>query len=216
MGTEIQPMHDKSGLCPCCSSRSLKKRSKGNECKSCWNWYHLKCGKESDDLIASVIDLIWYCESCCRAKNNKKDTPQVKIFLRYVDDIVRTNKGEPICVLDAANYLNPKLQFTLEETSSEGNLPYLGLNTKALQDIAITCNWCENQQLLGQYWVLEAACHISKSAVLSKALFIELLIGSNLIRLWTRIGCSGWQISTLIIGGRRNLQNHWVQGQAPG
>ena len=62
---------------------------------------------------------------------------------------MRTVKGEPICVLDAANYLNRKLQFTLEETSSEGKLPYLGLNTKVLQDIAITCNWCEKPTTTG-------------------------------------------------------------------
>ena len=48
-----------------------------------------------------------------RAKNKEKDTPQVKLFVRYVDDIVRTVRGEPSSVLDAASSLHPNLQFTL-------------------------------------------------------------------------------------------------------
>ena len=52
----------------------------------------------------------------------------MKWFLRYVDDIVRKIRGEPSCLLDAANSFNSNLQFTLEETSSEGNLPFLDLN----------------------------------------------------------------------------------------
>ena len=51
----------------------------------------------------------------------------MKLFLRYVDDIVRTVRGKPSCLLDAANSLHPNLQFTLEETDSEGNLPFLDL-----------------------------------------------------------------------------------------
>ena len=39
----------KNGLCPCCS-RKVTYRSKGVECESCRNWYHLKCGKISDDV----------------------------------------------------------------------------------------------------------------------------------------------------------------------
>ena len=37
-----------------------------------------------------------------------------KLFLRYVDDIVRTVKGDPSVVLHVANKLQPKLKFTLE------------------------------------------------------------------------------------------------------
>ena len=75
-------------------------------------------------MYASITEIVWYCESCWRAKNKEKETPQVKLFLRYVDDIVRTVSY----VLDAANSLHPNLQFTLEETNSEGNLPFLDLN----------------------------------------------------------------------------------------
>ena len=81
VGTEIQQINDKNGLCPCCS-REVTYRSKGVECESWRNWYNLKWGKISDDAYASITEIVWYCENCCRAKNKKKDTPQVKLFLR--------------------------------------------------------------------------------------------------------------------------------------
>ena len=49
---------------------------------------------------------------------------QVQLFLRYVDGIVRTVR----VVLDAANSLHPNLQFILEETNTEVNIPFLDLN----------------------------------------------------------------------------------------
>ena len=70
-----------------------------------------------------------------------KDTRQVKFFLRYVDDVVRTVRGEPTCFLDATNSLHPNLQFTLEETTSEGNLPFLDLNIYVSQFRGVNCNW---------------------------------------------------------------------------
>ena len=51
-------------------------------------------------------------------------------FLRYLDDIVRTVKGDPWVVLEAANKLHPNLQFTIEEIDSNGNLSFLHLNVK--------------------------------------------------------------------------------------
>ena len=65
----------------------------------------------------------------------------MKLFLRYVDDIVRTVRGEPSCLLDAANSLHPNLQFTLEKTNSEGSLPFLDLNMNLLQGRRVTCCW---------------------------------------------------------------------------
>ena len=105
--TEIQQINDTNGLCPCCS-RKVTYRSKGVEYESCRNWYHLKCGKLSDDVYASTTEIVWLCESCCRVKNKEKDTSQVKLFLRYLDDILRTIRGEPSCLLDAANPFSSK------------------------------------------------------------------------------------------------------------
>ena len=45
------------------------------------------------------------------------------------------------CLLDAANSLHPNLQFTLEKTNSEGNLPFLDLNINVSQDRRVTCSW---------------------------------------------------------------------------
>ena len=52
----------------------------------------------------------------------------VKVFLKYVDDIVRTVKGDPGVVLEAANKLHPNMQFTIEELDSNGNFSFLDLN----------------------------------------------------------------------------------------
>ena len=41
VGTEIQPINDKNGLCPCCRKK-VTYRSKGLNCECCRNWYHLK------------------------------------------------------------------------------------------------------------------------------------------------------------------------------
>ena len=45
-----------------------------------------------------------------------------------MDDIVRTVKGEPGVVLEAANKLHPNLQLTKEELNSNGDLAFLDLN----------------------------------------------------------------------------------------
>ena len=50
-----------------------------------------------------------------------------------MDNIVRTVRGEPSCLLDDANSLHPNLQFTLEETNSQGNLPFVDLNINVSQ-----------------------------------------------------------------------------------
>ena len=65
-----------------------------------------------------------------------------------MDDIVRTVRVEPSCVLDAANSLHLYLQFTLEEAISEGNLPFRDLKINVSQDRGVTCNW---YQKLGLY-----------------------------------------------------------------
>ena len=69
------------------------------------------------------------------------DTPHLKLVLGYVDDIVKTVKGEPCCVLDAANSLLSNLQFNLEETISEGNSAFLDLNINVSQDRVVTFTW---------------------------------------------------------------------------
>ena len=64
-----------------------------------------------------------------------------KVFLRYVDDMVRTVKGDPWVVLEAANKLHPNLQFTIEELDKNGNLAFLDLNINVDSGKKVTCGW---------------------------------------------------------------------------
>ena len=66
-----------------------------------------------------------------------------------MDESVRTVRGETSCVLDAANYLHPNLQFTLENTYSEGILPCLELNINVSQDSGVTRNWYQKPTYTG-------------------------------------------------------------------
>ena len=65
----------------------------------------------------------------------------VKVFLRYVDDIVRTVKGDPGLVLEAANKLHPNLRFTIDELDSNGNLAFLDSNVNVDSGKKVTCGW---------------------------------------------------------------------------
>ena len=63
-----------------------------------------------------------------------------KVFLRYVDDIVRTVKGNPGLVLEAAYKLHPNLQFTIEDFDSNGNLAFLDLHACHLSELPLLLN----------------------------------------------------------------------------
>ena len=65
----------------------------------------------------------------------------VKTFVRFVDDIVRTVKGDPGVVLAAANKLQPNLQFTLKELDINGNLDFLDLNVNVDSAKKVTRGW---------------------------------------------------------------------------
>ena len=65
----------------------------------------------------------------------------VKVFLRYVDDILRMVKGDPGVVLEAANKLHPNLQFTIEELDSNGYLAFLDLNINVDSAEKVKCVW---------------------------------------------------------------------------
>ena len=88
---------------------------------------------KSDDAGASITEILWFCENCCLAKKYEKDTPQVKLFLVYVDDIEETlNVSQLVCSMPQSS-LHPKLQFKLKETNSEGSLLFLELNINMSQ-----------------------------------------------------------------------------------
>ena len=65
-----------------------------------------------------------------RDKRENKSEQQVKLFLRYNDDIVRTVKCDPEKVLRATNLLHPVLQFTKETPNTNGKLAFLDLQIR--------------------------------------------------------------------------------------
>ena len=97
-------------------------RTRGVECEACLNWYHLGCGNIAESEYADIAETVWYCMTCKKQQEADRTEIGVKVFLRYVDDILRTVKFDPEVVLEAANKLHPNLQFTIEELDSNGNL----------------------------------------------------------------------------------------------
>ena len=68
--------------------------------------------------------------SFCR-QNDQTDinhSSETKVFLRHVDDIVRTVRGDTKELLDAVNNLHPNLQFTLETTDDKNSLQFLDMS----------------------------------------------------------------------------------------
>ena len=108
-------------------NKKVTYRSKGVECECCLNWYHVKCGDISDDEYRNINETVWYCRKCIAIREKNKSGQQSKLFLRYVDDIVRTVKGDPEKLLRAANLLHPNLQFTIETPNTNGVLAFLDL-----------------------------------------------------------------------------------------
>ena len=90
------------------------------ECECCLAWYHVKCGDISDDEYRNISETVWYCRKCIAIREKNKSVQQTKLILPYVDDIVRTEKGDPEKVLWAANLLHSNLQFTIKTPNTNG------------------------------------------------------------------------------------------------
>ena len=81
--------------------------------------------------------------SFCR-ENDQTDInhpSETKVFLRYVDDIQRTVRGDTKGLLDAVNNLHPNLQFTLETTDDKNSLPFLDMSINVHTEGNIFCTW---------------------------------------------------------------------------
>ena len=81
--------------------------------------------------------------TCEKQQEVDRTVNGVKYFLRYVDDIVRTVKGDPGVVLEAANKSHPNVQFTIEELDSNDILAFLDLNVNAVSGKKVLCGWCQ-------------------------------------------------------------------------
>ena len=84
-------------------------------------------------------EFVWTC-SYCAEKGRKEDKLELKIFKRYVDDIV----WNPLDYLEYGNSLHNNLQFTLETPSGSGDLAFLDLNINLNEDRKISCHWYQN------------------------------------------------------------------------
>ena len=127
-------------VCPGCQKK-VTYRNKGVGCRASLNWYHLGRGNISESEYTEIAETVWYCIVCKKQQEADRAENCVKVFLRYVDDIVRTVKGDARLVLEAANKLHPNLQFTIEELDSNSNLPFLDLNVNVDSGKKVTCGW---------------------------------------------------------------------------
>ena len=73
-------------------------------------------------------------------KKVEKRTLELKLFKRYVDDIVCTVKGNPLDYLEYANSLHKNLQFTLETPNGSGDMAFIDLNINLNEDRKISCH----------------------------------------------------------------------------
>ena len=114
-------------------TNALLSEGKGVECESCKNWFQEKCQDITDTKYQTKQEIVWIC-SYCTTKCRKEDTLELKLFKRYVDDLVCTVKGKPLDYLECANSLHKNLQFTLETPNGSGDLAFLDLNINLNED----------------------------------------------------------------------------------
>ncbi|XP_075247191.1 uncharacterized protein LOC142340502 [Convolutriloba macropyga] len=69
--------------------------------------------------------------SYCAEKVSKENTQELKLFKRYVDDIVYIVKKNPLDYLEYAKSLHKDLYFTLETPNDSGDQAFLDLNIKS-------------------------------------------------------------------------------------
>ena len=138
-----------SSTCRSCEHR-VTARARGVECEVCNRWFHAKCQQISNTEYDSMENQFWMCSFC--RENDQADinhSSETKNFLRYVDDIVRTVRGDTKELLDAVNNLHPKLQFTLETTDDKNSLPFLDLSINVQPEGNIFCTWYQKQSDTG-------------------------------------------------------------------
>ena len=104
---------DQNGKCKNCNRR-VTYRGKGVECESCKNWFHARCQKISNEEYANMQAVVWICTFCSNQQTVGHDK-EMKLFKRYVDEIICTVRGDPDEYLKFAKSLHNNLQFTLKK-----------------------------------------------------------------------------------------------------
>ena len=69
----------------------------------------------------------------------KQHSEKIKLFLRHVDDIVRTVKADPEEMLNVANQLRSNLKFSLESANEKGNLAFFDINVNVNKRRNVIC-----------------------------------------------------------------------------
>ena len=75
-------------------------------------------------------------------ENDKTDinhSSETKVFLRYVENIVRTFRSDTKELFNVAINLQPDLQFTLETTDDKNSLPFLDMSINVHPEGTIFC-----------------------------------------------------------------------------
>ena len=85
-------------------------------------------------------DIVWICSHCAE-KGTKEDTQELKLFKRYVINIVCVVKGNAKDYLEQAKSLHKNLQFFLETPNGSGDLAFLVLNINVNEGRKISCHW---------------------------------------------------------------------------
>ena len=91
----------------------LAKNSYAIQCSTCRSWFHRKCaGLTLAEIKSLPSQTNWQCG--CQAKDSALvETPNAKVFGRYVDDILRSAKVSNIDrTLEVSNNLHPNSRTT--------------------------------------------------------------------------------------------------------
>ena len=92
------------------------------------------------------------CSFCL--ENDKTDinhSSETKVFLRYVDDVVSTVRGDKKVLLDAVKNLHSNLQFTSETRDDKNSLPFLDMSININRSGEFFAHGIKNHQILEQF-----------------------------------------------------------------
>ena len=147
-----KPMEDLNGICLECRKKVTYKQ-KGAECENC-----LSCLNQK---YRSTFNKVWFCCSCCESKERDQLSEEIKLFLRYEDDIARTVKVDPEELLNAAYQLQHKLQFTLEKAKDKGKSAFLGNKINVDTGKNVMLGWYQKTTVTGTkpFLSLRASLH---------------------------------------------------------
>ena len=126
---------------------------------------------------------------------------QMKLFKRYVDDIICTVLGNPDEYLKLANSLHKNLRFTLDRVNMEDNLAFLDVNVNLSLKIKITCHWYQKQTDSGiilnflSCAPLQHKKNMIQGTVYNRRFLMQHLICLPSIRLLNRTKLAGPKIS---------------------